>query len=61
MERLKFVLIGAGRIGQRHLQYIEEKTNEYLKQLETNDAEASNIIISEVEQKLERLKKNKIN
>lgn len=46
---------------ERHLAYIEEKTNEYLKQLETNDAEASNIIISEVEQKLERLKKNKIN
>lgn len=46
---------------ERHLAYIEEKTNEYLKQLETNDAEESNPVISEVAEKLERLKKNKIN
>ena len=46
---------------ERHLAYIEEKTNEYLAQLETNDAEESNVVISAVQQKLERLKQNKIN
>ena len=46
---------------ERHLSYIEEKTNEYLKQLETNDAQESNINITEVEKKLARLKQNKIN
>jgi transposase len=45
----------------RHLAYIEEKTNEYLKQLEDNDAEESNINIPEVQKKLERLKATKIN
>lgn len=46
---------------QRHLAYIEEKTNEYMKQLEANDSKESNIVISEVNEKLERLKNNKIN
>lgn len=46
---------------ERHLAYIEEKTNEYLQQLESNDTEESNVVVSEVQQKLERLKKNKIN
>lgn len=46
---------------ERHLAYIEEKTNEYLTQLETNDAEENNPVISQVAEKLERLKKNKIN
>jgi transposase len=46
---------------ERHLAYIEEKTNQYLAQLETNDVEENNINISEVAKKLERLKKNKIN
>lgn len=46
---------------ERHLAYIEEKTNEYLKQLETNDAEESNINVTEVKKKLKRLKKTKIN
>jgi transposase len=45
----------------RHLAYIEEKTNEYLKQLEDNDAEESNINISEVQKKLAQLKATKIN
>jgi hypothetical protein len=45
---------------ERHLTYIEEKTNEYLQQLETNDAEESNIVVTEVKEKLERLKQNKI-
>jgi transposase len=46
---------------ERHLAYIEEKTNEYLKQLEDNDAEESNINIPEVQKKLARLKATKIN
>lgn len=46
---------------ERHLAYIEEKTNEYLKQLEANDAEESNLNITEVKEKLARLKQNKIN
>lgn len=45
----------------RHLSYIEEKTNEYLQQLETNDEEESNVNITEVKQKLARLKETKIN
>lgn len=46
---------------ERHLAYIEEKTNEYLAQLESNDAEETPVVVSEVQQKLERLKQNKIN
>lgn len=46
---------------ERHLAYIEEKTNEYLKQLESNDAAESPVEVNEVQKKLERLKKNKIN
>jgi len=46
---------------ERHLAYIEEKTNEYLGQLASNDTEDSNLVVSEVQKKLERLKKNKIN
>lgn len=46
---------------ERHLAYIEEKTNEYLKQLETNDAEESNHPITAVKEKLARLKETKIN
>lgn len=45
---------------ERHLAYIEEKTNEYLQQLETNDGQESNSNITEVKQKLARLKANKI-
>lgn len=46
---------------ERHLSYIEEKTNEYLKQLETNDAEESNLNVTKVKEKLVRLKETKIN
>ena len=46
---------------ERHLAYIEEKTNEYLRQLETNDAEESNHPITAVKEKLARLKETKIN
>lgn len=46
---------------ERHFSYIEEKTNEYLQQLEANDAEESHLNITEVKQKLARLKETKIN
>ena len=46
---------------ERHFAYIEEKTNEYLKQLETNDAEESSLNVTEVKEKLARLKETKIN
>ncbi len=40
--------------------YNEEKTNEYLRQLEQNDREDKPIPIIDIEKKLEHLKKNKI-
>ncbi len=46
---------------ERHLNYIEEKANEYLAQLATNDAEESNLNITQVNEKLARLKETKIN
>lgn len=45
---------------ERHLSYIEEKTNEYLKQLDVTDASDESIKISGVAEKLERLKTNKL-
>jgi transposase/DNA-directed RNA polymerase subunit H (RpoH/RPB5) len=45
----------------RHLHYIEAKSNEYLKQLEENDAEESTTLVKDVQQKLQRLKESKIN
>ena len=44
----------------RHIKYNEEKTNEYLRQLEQNDREDKPIPIIDIEKKLEHLKKNKI-
>ena len=44
----------------RHLLYVEEKTNEYLQQLEVNDVNEDPIKVNEIEGKIERLKKNKI-
>lgn len=44
----------------RHLAYIEEKTNEYLTQLESNDHKEDVIKVSHIKEKIERLKKNKI-
>ena len=46
---------------ERHLAYIEERTNEYLKQLEANDEDENNQNISGVKEKLARLKESKIN
>lgn len=45
---------------QRHLAYIEEKTNEYLNELEQNDAKESEEKVRNVQQKIARLKENKI-
>lgn len=45
---------------ERHLQYIEEKTNEYLTQLDNNDNSEDTIKVSGVQEKLNRLKENKI-
>ena len=45
---------------ERHLKYIEEKTNEYLNQLDKNDQSENPIKIKSISEKIERLKKNKI-
>jgi transposase len=47
---------------ERHLAYIEEKTQQYLQQLESNDQEEdqANLSITEVQAKLEKLKTHKI-
>ncbi len=45
---------------ERHLSYIEEKTNEYLTQLDTNDTEENQPVVKQVKEKLERLAQNKI-
>jgi transposase len=44
----------------RHLAYIEERTQEYLTQLEQNDLEDSSITVTKIQEKIERLKKNKL-
>lgn len=44
----------------RHLAYIEEKTQEYLAELEQNDLQDSSIKITKIQEKIERLKTNKI-
>ena len=45
---------------QRHLDYIEQKTNEYFAQLEKNDAADDLLEITDVEEKILRLKEQKI-
>lgn len=45
---------------ERHLSYIEEKTNEYLDQLETNDQENDPPRVRKVKEKMSRLAANKI-
>lgn len=44
----------------RHLAYIEEQTQAYLTELEQNDLHDTSIKVSEVQEKIELLKKNKI-
>lgn len=45
---------------ERHLAYIEEKTNEYIAQLDSNDANEDAVKVGAVQDKLNRLKENKI-
>jgi transposase len=45
---------------ERHLTYIEEKTNEYLKELDANDASENSVKVTEVKQKIARLQQNKL-
>src|SRR5690606_1447206 len=45
----------------KHLAYIEEKTQQYLEQLAQNDAQETNITLVNIQSKIERLKTNKIN
>jgi transposase len=44
----------------KHLEYIESKTQEYLDALEENDAKENPAKIQNIQQKIERLKQNKI-
>ena len=44
----------------KHLEYIENKTNEYLTALEENDAKESPAKVQNIQQKIERLKGNKL-
>ncbi len=45
---------------ERHLAYIEEKTNEYLRELDANDEGESPMKLDNIKKKIERLKQNKI-
>ena len=45
---------------ERHLKYIEDKTNEYLAELDANDETESPDKLLDIAQKIERLKVNKI-
>ena len=45
---------------ERHLSYIEEKTNEYLTQLDTNDEQDDVVKIANIKDKIDRLKNNKM-
>lgn len=44
----------------KHLQYIEAKTQEYLAALDQNDSQENTTTLTNVQQKIERLKQNKI-
>ena len=44
----------------RHLDYVEEKTKEYLQQLDANDVNEDSIKVKDIQAKIESLKKNKI-
>ena len=44
----------------KHLAYIEERTQEYLTQLDQNDQNESSVKVTEIQEKIERLKNNKI-
>jgi hypothetical protein len=42
---------------ERHLAYIEERTQEYLAELAKNDLQDNSITITKIAEKIERLKK----
>ncbi|NMH23668.1 IS1182 family transposase, partial [Flavobacterium sp. SE-s27] len=44
----------------KHLEYIETKTQEYLSALAQNDAQETSTTLTNIQQKIERLKQNKI-
>jgi transposase len=44
----------------KHLAYIEERTQEYLRQLDQNDQNDSSVKVTKIQEKIERLKNNKI-
>ncbi|WP_244533956.1 transposase, partial [Flavobacterium micromati] len=44
----------------KHLAYIEERTQEYLTELETNDVKDNTVTVTKIQEKIARLKKNKI-
>ncbi|MGA9638735.1 transposase, partial [Flavobacterium sp.] len=44
----------------RHLAYIEEKTEEYLTQLDQNDSQDTTTSITNIQEKIARLQKNKL-
>lgn len=44
----------------RHLTYIEEKSTEYMNLLEQNDIQEDSIKVLDIQEKIDRLKKNKI-
>ena len=45
---------------ERHLQYIEEKTNDYLNQLDANDSQEDVVKVNNIKEKIAHLKENKI-
>jgi hypothetical protein len=45
---------------ERHLKYIEEKTNDYLNQLDANDTQEDTIKVTNIKEKIAHLKENKI-
>jgi transposase len=45
---------------EKHKEYIDAKSQEYLNQLEQNDIQENPIVLKNIQQKIERLKQNKI-
>ena len=44
----------------KHLAYIEAKTNEYLAELDTNDVKDNSVTVTKIQEKIARLQNNKI-
>ncbi|MFD2907218.1 transposase, partial [Flavobacterium ardleyense] len=45
---------------EKHLAYIEERTQEYLDEIAKNDQNENAIVVTKIQEKIARLKKNKI-